>query len=169
MSSFSGKSYCHSQAILIQNYPIKYLPTLATEVYAKSLHNTVFGFYNCYIFSCVGCKNQPCSSISKQSSFVKPIHVNPDGTKPEYVSSKYKTPQLCSKRIGKFDGFCFCINYPNHQCFYLHGVSFIFINVTIYSDREKFTFLIKYLKNRLIVRIHQPLILLKNVTNVEIL
>ena len=128
------------------------MPTLATEVYTKSLHNTIFGCYKCHIFSYVGCKNQPCSSITQESSFVTLIHVNPDVTKlvtlihvnPDVTKLKYstksKTPKLCAKRIGEFDGFCLCISYLNHQCFYLCGVSFIFIrgciNVTIDFDRE---------------------------------
>ena len=132
-----------SQAILIQNSPINHLPTLATEVYTKSFHNTIFGFYKCHIFSYVGCKNQPCSSITQQSSFVTLIHVNPNVTKLKYhvkYSTKSKTPKLCAKRIGEFDGFCLCISYLNCQCFYLCGVSFIFIrgwiNVTIDFERE---------------------------------
>ena len=107
-----------SQAILIQNSPINNLPTLATEVYTKSLHNTIFGCYKCHIVSYVGCKNQPCSSITQQSSFVTLIHVNPDVTKLKY-NTKSKTSKLCAKRIGEFDGFCLCISYVNRQCFYL--------------------------------------------------
>ena len=129
---------CHSQAILY--YPINHLPTLATKAYTKSIHNTVSGCYNCLIIFYVGCKNQPFSSITQQSSFGTPIHVNPNVIKPKYVSSKCKTPQLCAKRIGEFDGFCLCISYLNCQCFYLCGVSFIFIrgciNVTIDFERE---------------------------------
>ena len=128
-----------TNAILIKNSCINHLPTLATEVYTKSLHNTIFGCYKCHIFSYVGCKNQPCSSITQQFSFVTLIHVNPDATKLKYVSTKPKTCKLCAKRIGEFDGFCLCISYLNCQCFYLCGVSFIFIrgciNVTIDFDR----------------------------------
>ena len=112
---------------MIQNSPKNYLPTLATEVYTKSLHNTIFGCYKCHIFSYVGCKNQPCSSITQQSSFVTLIHVNPDVVTKLKYNTKSKTPKLCAKRIGEFDGFCLCISYLNCQCFYLCGVSFIFI------------------------------------------
>ena len=129
-----------TNAILIKNSRINHLPTLATEVYTKSLHNTIFGCYKCHILSYVGCKNYPCSSITQQFSFVSLIHVNPDTTKLKYVSTKSKTCKLCAKRIGEFDGFCLCISYLNCQCFYLCGVSFIFIrgciNVTIDFDRE---------------------------------
>ena len=115
---------CHSQAIL--DYPIKHQPTLATKAYVKSIRNNVSGCYNCLIIFYIGCKNHPFSSITQQSSFVTPIHVNPDVIKPKYVSSKCKTSQLCAKRIGEFDGFCICISHSNHQCYYLHGVSFVF-------------------------------------------
>ena len=115
---------CHSQAIL--DCPINHLATLATKTYTKSVRNTVSGCHNCLIFSYVGCKNQPFSSITQQSSFITPIHVKPDVIKPKYVSGKCKTPQLYAKRIGEFDGFCLCITSFNHQCFYLHGVSFVF-------------------------------------------
>ena len=115
-------------------------PTLATEAYTKSLHNTTFGCYKCLIFSYVGCKNQPCSSITQKSSFVTLIHVISD-VELNY-STKSKTPKLCAERIGEFDGFCLCISSLNHQCFYLCGVSFIFIrgciNVTIDFEREKY-------------------------------
>ena len=125
---------------MIQNSPKNHLPTLATEVYTKSLHNIIFRCYKCHIFSYVGCKNQLCSSIIQQSSFVTLIHVKPEVIKSEYVSPKSKIRQLCAKRIGEFDGFCLCISYLNRQCSYLCGVSFIFIrgciNVTIDFERE---------------------------------
>ena len=142
VASFAHQSQCcHFQAIL--DYSINHLPTLATKSYTKSICSTVSGCYNHLIFSYVGCKNQPCSSITQQSSFVTPIRVNPDVIKPKYVSSKCKTPQLCAKRIGEFDGFCLCISYLNCQCFYLCGVSFIFIrgciNVII-EERQIYIF-----------------------------
>ena len=125
VANFAHQSQCfHFQAIL--GYPRNHLPTLATKTYTKSICNNVSGCYNRLIFSYVGRKNQPCSSITQQSSFVTPIRFNPDVIKPKYVSSKCKTPQLCAKRIGEFDGFCLCISHSNHQCFYLHGVSFVF-------------------------------------------
>ena len=128
-----------TNAILIKNSRINHLPTLATEVYTKSLHNTIFGCYKCHILSYVGCKNYPCSSITQQFSFVSLIHVNPDTTKLKYVSTKSKTCKLCAKRIGEFDGFCLCISSFSHQCFYLHGVSSFFYHkmYKCHSDIER--------------------------------
>ena len=135
VANFANQSQCcHFQAIL--DYSINNLPTLATKTYTKSICNTVSGCYNHLIFSYVGCKNQPCSSIKQQSSFITPIRVNPNVIKPKYVSSKCKTPQLCAKRIGEFDGFCLCISSFSHQCFYLHGVSFIFYHRVHKCHRE---------------------------------